>query len=109
MGTAVGRHFTLSRGPRGSPLGLVAALLVGMVGAIGCGSSSNAPWNDELVAQGKQIFRFDTFGDETKWTDALRMNEVISTVDPTTALTVGLKVDSEALPAAGVARIHEAS
>jgi len=109
MGTAVGRHFTLSRGPRGSPLGLVAALLVGMVGAIGCGSSSNGPSNDELVAQGKQIFRFDTFGDETKWTDALRMNEVISTVDPTTALTVGLKVDSEALPASVVTGIQNGS
>jgi len=109
MGTAVGRHFTLSRGPRGSPLGLVAALLVGMVGAIGCGSSSNGPSNDELVAQGKQIFRFDTFGDETKWTDALRMNEVISTVEPTTALTVGLKVDSEALPASVVTGIQNGS
>ena len=109
MGTAVGRHFTLSRDPRGSPLGLVAALLVGMLGAIGCGSSSNGPSNDELVAQGKQIFRFDTFGDETKWTDALRMNEVISTVDPTTALTVGLKVDSEALPASVVTGIQNGS
>ena len=109
MGTAVGRHFTLSRDPRGSPLGLVAALLVGMVGAIGCGSSSNGPSNDELVAQGKQIFRFDTFGDETKWTDALRMNEVISTVEPTTALTVGLKVDSEALPASVVTGIQNGS
>ena len=109
MGTAVGRHFTLSRDPRGSPLGLVAALLVGMLGAIGCGSSSNGPSNDELVAQGKQIFRFDTFGDETKWTDALRMNEVISTVEPTTALTVGLKVDSEALPASVVTGIQNGS
>jgi cytochrome c2 len=87
----------------------VAALLVGMVGAIGCGSSSNGPSNDELVAQGKQIFRFDTFGDETKWTDALRMNEVISTVEPTTALTVGLKVDSEALPASVVTGIQNGS
>ncbi len=59
------------------------------------------------VAQGRQIFRFDTFGDETKWTDALRMHEVIRTaVDPTTALSVGLKVDSEALPAAVVAGIQ---
>ena len=54
-----------------------------------------------LVAQGKQIFRFDTFGDETQWTDTLRMHEVIRTsVDPTTALSVGLKVDAEALRAA---------
>jgi len=59
------------------------------------------------IEQGKQIFRFDTFGDETKWTDTLRMHEVIRTaVDPTTALSVGLKVDSEALPAAVVAGIQ---
>jgi len=53
----------------------------------------------EMVADGKQIFRYETFGDETFWTDKLRMHEVISTaVDPKTALQVGLKVDSEALP-----------
>ena len=40
-----------------------------------------------LAAQGKDIFRHDTFGDETFWTDTLMMNEVIQTaVDPTTAL-----------------------
>ncbi|HCY63892.1 MAG TPA: hypothetical protein DHV59_13910 [Oxalobacteraceae bacterium] len=63
-----------------------------------------------LVAQGKQIFRFDTFGDETQWTDTLRMHEVIRTaVDPTTALSVGLKVDSEALPPAVVQGIQDGS
>jgi len=52
------------------------------------------------VAEGQNIFRYDTFGDETQWTDALRMHEVIATaVDPTTALSVGLKVDADALPA----------
>src|SRR5687768_11595801 len=61
-----------------------------------------------LVAQGKDIFRFDTFGDESFWTGALKMNEVISTaVDPTTALSVGLKVDAEALPAEVVAGIQD--
>jgi cytochrome c5/mono/diheme cytochrome c family protein len=60
-----------------------------------------------LVALGKEIFRFDTFGDETKWTDALRLHETIRTsVDPTTALSVGLKVDAQALPAAVVAGIQ---
>ncbi|HEX6049763.1 MAG TPA: hypothetical protein VFZ21_10870 [Gemmatimonadaceae bacterium] len=52
-----------------------------------------------LIAEGKAIFRFDTFGDETFWTDTLRMHEVIRTsVDPNTALSVGLKVDVDALP-----------
>jgi len=50
-------------------------------------------------ASGKDIFRFDTFGNETFWTDTLRMHEVIAqSVDPTTALSVGLKVDADALP-----------
>lgn len=48
---------------------------------------------------GREIFRFDTFGDERFWTDTLRMHEVIqSSVDPLTALAVGLKVDADALP-----------
>ena len=50
--------------------------------------------------QGQAIFRYDTFGDEQLWTDVLRMHEVIPTVDPATALAVGLKVDVEALPPA---------
>jgi mono/diheme cytochrome c family protein len=47
---------------------------------------------------GRWIFRFDTFGDEQLWTDVLRMHEVVQKLDPTTALSVGLKVDSDALP-----------
>lgn len=62
---------------------------------------ASAALNPRLVAQGKQIFRFDTFGDETFWTDTLQMHTVISTgVSPATALAVGLKVDADALPAA---------
>lgn len=63
-----------------------------------------------MVEQGKQIFRFETFGDETQWSDTLRMHEVIrAAVDPTTALSVGLKVDAEALPAEVVAGIQDGS
>jgi hypothetical protein len=52
-----------------------------------------------LIAQGKETFRNDTFGDEAFWTDKLQMHTVISTaVDPMTALGVGLKVDADALP-----------
>src|SRR5690348_9486716 len=51
------------------------------------------------LTEGRSIFRFDTFGDETFWTDTLRMHEVIRTsVSPLTALSVGLKVDADALP-----------
>jgi mono/diheme cytochrome c family protein len=52
------------------------------------------------VAAGQRIFRFDTFGDEQFWTDTARMHEVIQkSVSPKTALSVGLKVDAEAIPA----------
>ena len=56
--------------------------------------------------KGQAIFRFDTFGDEQLWTDVLRMHEVIATVDPATALAVGLKVDVEALPRTIIAALR---
>lgn len=83
--------------------------------AVGCGGSDDGAaqmtaQQTALAAQGKQIFRFETFGDETKWTDQLRMHEVIRTaVDPLTALKVGLKVDADALPPAVVNGITDGS
>src|SRR5688500_3493843 len=54
---------------------------------------------DADVSEGQKIFRFDTFGDEQLWTDKLGLHKVVQEkVDPTTALKVGLKVDSEVLP-----------
>ena len=47
---------------------------------------------------GQQIFRYDTFGDEQLWTATLKMPQALATVSPKTALSVGLKVDVEALP-----------
>lgn len=73
--------------------------------ASACGGSSDDDSANQamLVEPGRQIFRYETFGDEAKWTDVLRMHEVISAaVDPVTALSVGLKVDAQALPAAVV-------
>lgn len=52
------------------------------------------------AADGRQIFRYDTFGDEQLWTGVLRMHEAIAKVPPATALAVGLKVDVDALPPA---------
>src|SRR5512135_1200904 len=75
---------------------------VALAALAACSHSSSQPdltQDPAVVEQGKQIFRFDTFGDETFWTDTLHMNQVFgSAVDPTTALSVGLKVDSDALP-----------
>jgi hypothetical protein len=97
----------------------VAALCVASValgaltgcGGGGSGRAETSPLDDTaLLKQGKEIFRFDTFGDETQWSDALRMHEVIAAaVDPTTALSVGLKVDAEALPPAVVDGIRNGS
>jgi hypothetical protein len=67
-----------------------------------------------MLAQGKQIFRYDTFGDEVYWTDTLKLHRAIEGaklggvgpgVSPKTALSVGLKVDMDALPADLVAKI----
>jgi hypothetical protein len=61
-----------------------------------------------LLAEGRQAFRHDTFGDEDFWGGELRLHEAIKGaghggvgpgVSPVTALSVGLKVDLEALPA----------
>jgi mono/diheme cytochrome c family protein len=72
-------------------------LSVGLL-VLGLGALSAAPAAD-LVSEGRQIFRFDTFGDEQLWTDKLGLHKVVEEkVDPTTALAVGLKVDAEALP-----------
>ena len=60
------------------------------------------------VAEGRQIFRYDTFGDQAFWGDALKLHQAIAGaslggvgpgVGPGTALAVGLKVDVDALPA----------
>ena len=80
------------------------ALVVLTAGAalVGCEKgkmSSEVIASSGPVADGQRIFRFETFGDEQLWTDTLRLHEVVEkTVDPTTALTVGLKVDADVLP-----------
>ena len=85
-----------------------AVIAAAAAGVAACGNSDDSAAEQEaLVAQGTQIFRFDTFGDEIQWSDTLRMHEVIgAAVDPVTALSVGLKVDAEALPPAVVLGIQ---
>ena len=96
-------------------LGVTGALFVGsglglMVACSDDGPAGPEPLDPALVTQGKDIFRFDTYGNETFWTDTLRIHDVItSAVDPTTALGVGLKVDAEALPAEVVQGIQNGS
>jgi len=101
------------------PVTVSVALSLGLAG---CGGSDDnvkpaptsqvpqVPLDAQLVAAGKQTFRFDTFGDETFWTDTLKMNTVIeSAVDPLTAASVGLKIDAAALPAQVVQGITDGS
>ena len=70
--------------------------------------------SQRMFEEGKQIFRYDTFGDEVYWTDKLKLHQAIEGskfggvgpgVSPKTALAVGLKVDMDALPADLVAKI----
>jgi hypothetical protein len=70
-------------------------------------SHNRSSHQERLFAQGKQIFRFDTFGDEDWWGGRLQLHKAIAGeenggvgpgVSPKTALAVGLKVDSQALP-----------
>jgi len=66
--------------------------------------SANA---NELIENGRQIFRFNTFGDEKFWGDTLQLHKAIeganlggvgTGISPNTALNLGLKVDIDALP-----------
>lgn len=60
-----------------------------------------------MFRQGRQTFRFDTFGSETFWGGRLRLHEAIQGaqaggvgrgISPKRALGLGLKVDVDALP-----------
>src|SRR3712207_1753164 len=70
--------------------------------------------NPALIAEGKNIFRYDTFGDEEFWSGLLHIDKAIlgaknggfgAGVSPKTALSVGLKVDADALPSEVVSAI----
>src|SRR5215813_6219183 len=62
---------------------------------------------NKLLADGRAVFRFDTFGDEAFWGDTLQLHKAIEGaglggvgpgISPNTALNLGLKVDVNALP-----------
>ena len=92
---------------RSAVLAVVAALIALCGGCESKGGLPDSRPDPLLVARGRNIFRFDTYGDESFWTDTLHMNLVImSAVDPKTALAVGLKVDTDSLPPEVVAGIQ---
>ena len=62
---------------------------------------------NDLLDDGRETFRFDTFGDEAFWGGALQLHQAIKGsalggvgpgITPSGALTLGLKVDVDALP-----------
>jgi hypothetical protein len=61
-----------------------------------------------MLEEGRRVFRYETFGDEAYWGDTLKLHRAIAGaklggvgpgVSPKTALSVGLKVDVDAVPA----------
>jgi len=63
---------------------------------------------NELLKEGREVFRFETFGDEAYWTDGLQLHKAIAGeknggvgpgLSPKAALGAGLKVDMEVIPA----------
>ena len=109
IGKVLGRLAMIAGG------GLVLYIAVVIVLGTVSGVSASGTHPDEqdrkaaqqLFDQGRQIFRFDTFGDEAFWGDSLQLHQAIkgealggvgAGVSPKTALAVGLKVDSAALP-----------
>lgn len=128
-----GRGWCVQSNRRALPIGLqnrnfmryrkhyVALLLFSaLVGLTQCKKNadktpSEIPPDPKTVAEGKEIFRHDTFGDEDFWSGLLHIDKAIagsanggygSGVSPKTALAVGLKVDAEALPKEVVAAIQ---
>ena len=91
---------------------LVAVLVNGMVSAVSAsrGRAHVDPAKaraDRLVASGRRVFRFDTFGDQAVWGGVLGLNKAIEGakhggvgpgVSPKLALALGLKVDAAAIP-----------
>jgi hypothetical protein len=101
---------------RGAVTGFLCAAMAGLAGCSDGGpvmAAPTAPLPEQLatagradVEAGRRIFRNDTFGDEAFWGDVLRLHDAIQGsghggvgpgVSPRTALSVGLKVDAEAL------------
>ena len=69
---------------------------------------------DQLVSEGRQVFRYETFGDEAVWSGVLGLQKLIegsrlggigAGITPKQALALGLKVDAAAIPADVAAQI----
>ena len=115
VGVLAGGAFIAANSCDGSQTGGPGPGGLGKVTGTGGGAGTTAFAGDEVVAaaaqsivNGRKTFRFDTFGDEAFWGDTLKLHQAIAGsanggvgpgVSPKTALSVGLKVDAEAVPA----------
>ena len=108
MNTTLFRTRWSTRTVIGAALAVIgtAGAIAGCVGTQpGAGSAPTgfdvrSDMSPQTLAEGQRVFRFETFNDEKFWTDTARMHEVVQkSVSPATALSVGLKVDAEAIPA----------
>jgi hypothetical protein len=79
-------------------------------------AATGSSFEQQLFRQGREIFRFDTFGDEAFWGSALQLHRAIEGsrlggvgpgLSPKGALAAGLKVDANALPTAVVEAIKK--
>ena len=68
----------------------------------------------KMIEEGRRIFRYDTFGDEAFWGDQLKLHQAVvgeklggvgPGLSPKMALSLGLKVDADAVPADLAAQI----
>jgi mono/diheme cytochrome c family protein len=82
--------------------GLPARVIVMVLGATllsdGCRQYAEPKARSEAERQGREIFRYDTFGDEQFWTDTAGLHQVVDQkIQPLEALGLGLKVDMDNL------------
>jgi hypothetical protein len=95
---------------------IISAFLIQCTESTGNNASTTVKESDDPIAanakqmleEGKQTFRYETFGDEAYWTDALQLNKAIlgeknggvgAGLSPKAALAAGLKVDMDVIPA----------
>jgi hypothetical protein len=114
--------MTTSKRSVAAMIAVASALLVGAMAhaakpspaAKGGFDAEIARYSQAMIEEGRKTFRYDTFGSEAFWGDALQLHKAIAGqknggvgpgVSPKTALAVGLKVDADALPAALKAKI----
>jgi hypothetical protein len=83
----------------------IAACLMIAIALVGAQQQSKSQFlgsaesnSSRLINEGRQTFRYDTFGDEAFWGGQLHLHQAINTLTPQNALALGLKVDAQALP-----------